>query len=202
MLSINELAANVVLFNMIAFLFQFAFGMSFAVSNLVGNSLGNKKPNIARRFFITSLYTVVGMTVILIILLITLRWYLPYIYTQTEDVVVIVAKTIPWFIIMVFFDYFQAVASGSVRAIGYQKYGSIVSLIGYWVLSIPGAYIFAFVLDLRIVGIWLGVPIGTFIASLSYSIILFTVDWEKLAKDTSARIEKAKSKLKRPLLKK
>jgi MATE family multidrug resistance protein len=199
MLSINELAANVVLFNLVAFLFQFAFGMSFAVSNLVGNSLGQDKPKKARKYFVTSLMAIVGMTVILMVLLLCLRWYIPLIYTQQEEVVALCAETIPYFIIMIFFDYFQSVASGSVRAIGYQKYGSIVSLIGYWFLSIPAAYLFAFTLDLRLIGIWLGVPIGTLVASFSYAIILFSIDWEKVALECNDRL---KESLREPLLEK
>ena len=55
MLSVNELAANVVLFNLIGFLFQIPLGMSFAMSNLVGNSMGEGKPGKARRYFVSSL---------------------------------------------------------------------------------------------------------------------------------------------------
>ena len=58
MLSVNELAANVVLFNLISFLYHNALGMSFAISNLVGNNIGSQKPNTAKRYFITSVFII------------------------------------------------------------------------------------------------------------------------------------------------
>ena len=70
------------------------------------------------------------------------RNYVPYIYTQNEDVASLVTDTVPYFTIMVFFDYTQVVESGSIRAIGYQRYGSIITLIGYWAITMPCAYIY------------------------------------------------------------
>lgn len=73
MLSVNELAANVVLFNMVMFLFQVPLGISCAVSNLVGNSMGDMKPRRAKRYFIASLGLTIVVTIVLISLLISFR---------------------------------------------------------------------------------------------------------------------------------
>ena len=202
MLSIQELAANVVLFNLIGIMFSIPFGMSFAVGALVGNNLGDGKYKTAKKYYILSMLCILILTAVILIFILSFRWYVPYIYTQEEKVVDLVANTIPLFSIMMFFDNIQGVASGTVRAIGYQKYASILTLVGFWMFSVPWAYIFAHILKLRLAGIWLGVPLGTLITSVSYNIICFTRDWKRIAEETKTRINKEKSELEQPLIKK
>lgn len=202
MLSVNELAANVVLFNLISFLYQNALGMSFAISNLVGNNIGGRRPVTARRYFVTSVFIILIFGAGSIAVLNLFRNYVPYIYTQSDDVVPLVSETIPYFSIMVFFDYTQVVESGSIRAIGYQKYGSVITLFGYWAITMPFAYIFAFSFDLRLKGIWLGIPLGVLIASVCFTVILCTANWKKIADEAYERIQEEKSELQVGLLEK
>ena len=202
MLSVNELAANVVLFNLISFLYQNALGMSFAISNLVGNNIGGLKPNTAKRYFKTSVFIILIFGACSISILNLFKNYVPYIYTQSEEVVPLVTQTIPFFSIMVFFDYTQVVESGSIRAIGYQKYGSIITLFGYWAITMPFAYLFTFTFDLRLKGIWLGIPLGVFVASVCFTIILCNANWKKISDDAYQRIQEEKSELQVSLLEK
>lgn len=199
-LSINELAANVILFNLISFLFQIPLGMSFAISNLAGNSMGERRPKRAKKYFISSLYVIFFLIITLDTLLICYRNRIPLIYTQQDEVIQIVSNTLPVFCFMIFFDYIQGSESGSVRAIGYQDYGSIASLVGYWVFALPISYYLAFSFELRLVGIWLGVMVGTMITAISNTILLIAADWEEMADSVYDRIQKEKSELNRPLL--
>lgn len=132
MLSIKELAANVILFNIITFLFMFPMGIANAVCALVGNSLGDEKPRIAKVFRTMALILIEFITAVLIILMIIFRYSIAYIYTDQQEVADLVAQTIPFFALMMFFDNFQGVSRGIVRAIGYQKYGCVTALIGFW----------------------------------------------------------------------
>ena len=176
--------------------------MSFAISNLVGNNIGGLKPNTAKRYFKTSVFIILIFGACSISILNLFKNYVPYIYTQSEEVVPLVTQTIPFFSIMVFFDYTQVVESGSIRAIGYQKYGSIITLFGYWAITMPFAYLFTFTFDLRLKGIWLGIPLGVFVASVCFTIILCNANWKKISDDAYQRIQEEKSELQVSLLEK
>ena len=171
MLSIEELAANVVLFNLIGIMYAIPNGISFALGTLVGNSLGEGKSERSKKYYITSLYFILALTTALVICILSCRWYVPYIYTQEKDVVELVVQTIPLFSVMLFFDNLQAVTSGTVRAIGYQQYASILALVGFWVFSVPGAYILGIIFDLRLTGIWIGIPLGYIFTSIAYNLV-------------------------------
>ena len=193
MLSVNELAANILLLNLIGSMFQIPLGMSFSISNLVGNSLGEGKPRKARKYFIASLLVTIAILIVQSILLLTLRDYVPMLYTKHEDVINFVVHTIPVFSALVIFDFIQTVEAGSVRAIGYQTYGSWVSFISYWIISLPVSYFLAFNFELRLTGIWLGVVFGNMFATVTYLCILLYADWHKLAESIHLRIQKEKS---------
>ncbi|CAI2385954.1 unnamed protein product [Moneuplotes crassus] len=160
-LEVNELAVNVVLFNTLAVLFVIPNGISFTISALVGNSMGKGNPPKEKCHYLTAIH---------LALVIFLREDIAFIYTQEPNVVKLVVSNLPYFSLMMFFDDLQAVTSGTVRAIGYQDYGSWLALVGFWVFSAPLAYIFSHVVGLRLVGIWLGVPVGTLFFTISYNL--------------------------------
>lgn len=200
MLSVEELAANIVLLNLCIFLFQVPEGIGFVVSNLVGNSLGEMNAKKARKYVIASLGVILSATFILIILLLNLKNYVSMIFTEEQKVVDLISSTIPVFTLWVFFDYTQCVECGSLRAMGYQLYGSYASLVGYWIINLPVAYLFAFYFEYRLIGIWIGVQTGTVFTWISYTILIFRTNWDKLVQEINERIEEDKNELEVNLL--
>lgn len=199
--SVEDLAANIILCNFLGFLFNFSLGMSYVVGNLVGNSLGEMKPNQAKKYFYTSIVIITQIAAIALIFINLYRDQIPLIYTQQSQVVECIENVFPVFTITIFFDLFQGVESGSLRAIGYQGHGFVICLIGYWLITIPCAYIFSIPLGLKLTGIWLGVPIGSFITCVLYGYILLKTDWRQIAQETERRIRSEKTELEVPLTK-
>ncbi len=68
-----------------------------------------------------------------------------------------------------FSDGAQAVALGILRGVTDVRYPTIVTLIAYWVIGLPLAYVFTFVWGMDVQGIWYGLTIG-----LTVSAILLT----------------------------
>lgn len=192
-LSPEQLAANVVLLNFIGLLFNFSLGMSFAVCSLVGNSMGELKPVTAKRYYFMSVLGCFILSTVIIVFILTFKSYIPIIYTQQPEVIILVEETLPIFTVMLFFDYLQGVTSGTIRAIGYQDIGTVICLVGYWIISIPISYVLAFPVDLELLGIWLGVPSGTLISSICFSAILLRSDWKSLANQITNRIQEDKA---------
>ena len=157
-------------------LFQIPLGMQFAISNLVGNSLGEMKSNKAKKYAISSIGLIFCFSVVVGISLFYFRNFVPILFTEEADtasyynqsylfkiecIIKIVSDNIPLFTFMVFFDYQQGVMCGIIRAMGKQTVGSILAFICYWVINLSFAYFFAFWLDLRITGIWIGGGLST-----------------------------------------
>ena len=79
-------------------------------------------------------------------------------------------------------------AQGIIKAMGYQKYATYICLVGYWIISIPLAYVFAFTLKIGVRGIWMGSPIGLFCVSSAFLYLIYSADFEELSRKISDRI--------------
>jgi MATE family multidrug resistance protein len=58
------------------------------------------------------------------------------------------------------FDTTQGIQTGIIRGIGKSSYASIGSIIAFYIISLPLAYYFAFVLGVGLKGLWTGMACG------------------------------------------
>jgi len=75
-------------------------------------------------------------------------------------------------LVYIFFDTIHGVQSGIIRGLGRQSYGSIYTMICYYVLGLPIAAVFAFKLDMSIKGLWLGMTLGCIILDAGFWAII------------------------------
>jgi MATE family multidrug resistance protein len=69
LIGVNELAAEVVIINMVTFIFMLPLGISYSASALTGNYLGEGKIDLAKRFAsLTILFDMVCTTIIVILM--------------------------------------------------------------------------------------------------------------------------------------
>jgi MATE family multidrug resistance protein len=159
-ISVDATAAQVILLNLDTTLFMLPLGFAYAGSTLVGNAVGEDNIHKAKRFafVIAILCSSVNLCVILFVLLI--RHQIAEIYTSEKVLEGIVADNMKYMCLTMFFDGFQGGMAGSIRAIGKQIYASVSNFIAYYIIALPCCYIFTFVFDMHLKGLWLGVPIG------------------------------------------
>jgi MATE family multidrug resistance protein len=62
-------------------------------------------------------------------------------------------------------DGVQAGAMNLLRGIMDVKWSSIISVISYWVVSLPASYILGIILDGKVFGVWTGFTLGLFVAA-------------------------------------
>ena len=84
-------------------------------------------------------------------------------FTNEPHIVEIMYDLIPVYALIIICDYIQGVQGGIIRGMGYQKFASYIITFSYWFAAIPSAYLLAFKLNFRIVGVWLGLPVGSVI---------------------------------------
>ncbi|CAI2367045.1 unnamed protein product [Moneuplotes crassus] len=180
-LSETELAANVALLNLNYIVYNLPLGMSYAICSMVGNSLGSNLPQRALRYVKTSMIIALVICIMTIITFLTFKVQFSTIFTTESKVVEIMLQLIPVYCLLIICDYIQGVQGGIIRGMGYQSIATVIVIISYWLVAIPVSYIFAFILDYRIIGIWLGLPAGSLLICSSFSAIIYFTNWEKLA---------------------
>ncbi|KAL6973605.1 Protein DETOXIFICATION 16, partial [Sarracenia purpurea var. burkii] len=134
--------------NTAATVWMISYGLSNAVSTRVSNELGAGHPQAAR----LALCVVLGMGITVGILvgaiLISIRNFWGYAYSNETEVVRYIANMMPIIAISSFLDGLQSVLSGTVRGCGWQKIGAFVNLGSYYLVGIPSAILLGFVLHI------------------------------------------------------
>lgn len=69
LLGVNELAAEVVIINMVSFIFMLPLGISYSASALTGNFLGEGKIDLAKRFAKLTIYLDIILTSIIVLII-------------------------------------------------------------------------------------------------------------------------------------
>lgn len=98
-----------------------------------------------------------------LIILSSLRYRLPLLFTDDEEVIEMVATTVPILAAMQIFDGLTAVSQGLLRGIGWQEFGGYVNLAAYYLVALPISFGTAFGLGWELKGLWTGVTVGLFL---------------------------------------
>lgn len=98
-----------------------------------------------------------------LVLLSTLRFHIPRLFTADPDVIALVAQVLPLCAVMQVFDGTAAVAHGMLRGIGRQSFGGYANLLTYYTIGLPISIGTAFGLGWKLEGLWTGVTLGLFL---------------------------------------
>lgn len=94
------------------------------------------------------------------ILLSSLRNYIPQLFTNDQDVIDLVAQVLPICAAFQLFDALAALCNGLLRGLGQQEVGGYVNLFCYYVVAMPISFGTAFYADWELEGLWTGVAIA------------------------------------------
>ena len=67
---------------------------------------------------------------------------------------------------------------GILTGVGQQRLAAVINAIGYYVIGIPFMYILAFNFELGVLGIWLAILLGNFVALTLLLISFHRIEWE------------------------
>lgn len=144
------------------------YGMAAAVAVKVSNYNGSgDTPNIRRAasagFKIILVMAVIASTTVYLI-----RNHIGHMFTDNEEVALLVAQLILPFMLYQFGDGLQCNYSNALRGIADVKPVMQYAFISYIIVLLPLGYIFAFVMDWGLTGIWLSFPFGLTLAGLLF----------------------------------
>jgi hypothetical protein len=70
-----------------------------------------------------------------------------------------------------------------------QKYTAIFSFIGFYLLALPLAYIFMYIIHMDIYGFWLGIIIAEVTTNTMLFVLVWRFDWDACSKAATDRIQ-------------
>ena len=162
------LAAHQIMCTVSLLTFMIYYGMGSAIAVRVSNFKGQNDTVNERRSANAGFHLIMLMAVILCTIIFMLRNYIAGWFTSGDEVHYLVGLLILPFLLYQFGDALQIAFANALRGIADVKPMMWIAFIAYFLISIPLSYVFGFVLDWKIVGVWMGFPIGLTIACVLF----------------------------------
>lgn len=164
----KALAANQIVLSVMSFMFMVTSGMAGAVTILVSHESGKHN----RREILGYSKSALQMSAVFMfcaaLIFIFVGEYIAMAFIDDAEVIVLAGKI---FLVAAMFeisDGIQVTALGALRGLTDVTKPMIYAIIAYLVINIPLAYVFGFILDWGVQGVWLG-----FFCGLTTAAILF-----------------------------
>ena len=158
-------AAHQIAINLASITFLICTGLAMATTIRVGNQLGLQDMPAVRRVGISAMIQVTIFMVVCVLGFIFLRYYLPSLYIDNEEVIGISALLLIYAAIFQIPDGIQVVALGSLRGLQDVNIPTIITFFSYYIIGIPISAMAAFYWGMGPAGIWLGLVTGLTISA-------------------------------------
>lgn len=186
-ISTTHLAAQSVLSTLTAITYQIPFPVSIAAStriaNLIGATLSDAAKTASKVAFVASV--IIG--VLNVVILSSLRNYIPQLFTNDAEVVEVVAGVLPLCAAFQLFDAVAACCSGVLRGIGRQEIGGYVNLICYYVIGLPISFATGFGLGWGLYGLWAGPALALGIVAAVEGVFIRKTKFEDAVEEARKR---------------
>lgn len=156
----THLAAQSVLATITSLTWQIPFPISIAASTRIANFIGATLADAAKTNAKVAAFAAGAVGIFNVVLLSSLRNYIPQLFTSDPDVIALVAGVLPLCAAFQFFDAVVATLNGILRGLGRQAVGGWVQLFCYYVIGMPVAMTTAFKLHWELYGLWSGVALA------------------------------------------
>jgi multidrug resistance protein, MATE family len=90
------------------------------------------------------------------LLFLLLHKVLPFIFTDEPDITRLAGSLLIIAAMFQVFDGLQVTVIGILRGLKDVKIPTLITLVGYWLIALPLAYLFAFKAGLKTIGVWFG----------------------------------------------
>jgi putative MATE family efflux protein len=152
--------------NLIFFILP-AYGMSNAAATLVGQNLGAKQIDRAEKSVMLIMkYNVIFMAFVTLLFFFFAENIIR-IFTQDEKVIEFAVLSMQWMSAGYVFYGISMVMIQALNGAGDTKTPTAISIVCFWCIQIPLAYILSKVVDLKATGVFIAVPIAETLIALS-----------------------------------
>jgi MATE family multidrug resistance protein len=169
-LGTNQQAAHQIAINLASISFMAALGISGAGSIRVGNAVGGQNISEVRKAGFTASLLGASSMALAGIIFIIFRNSLPTFYIDDSVVISISSSLLIIAALFQISDGTQAVGIGILRGLTDVKIPTAITFVAYWIVGLPTGYLFGFILDMGVQGVWMGLLLG-----LTTSAVLLTL---------------------------
>ena len=156
----TALAAHQIMITVSQLGFMVYYGMGAAVAVKVSNYNGAGDTANIRRVASSGFHLIAMLGVITSVIVFVLRNHIGIVFNDEAAVVMMVAQLTTPFILYQIGDGMQCNYANALRGITDVKPMMLFAFIAYFVISLPAGYIFGFVLDYGLPGVWMSFPFG------------------------------------------
>ena len=167
------LAANQVVGSIAAVLYMLPLGMAAAVGIRIGQAVGAGETARVRAIGLGALGTVMAWMTAITVLILLLRTDISQAFSDDPEVVAIASLMFLTMAFMQIVDGVQSTSVGALRGLIDNRVPTVISLIAYWLIALPFAYLFGFWLDLGPSGVWIGYGLGLLTAAVALLLRFF-----------------------------
>ena len=165
-ISAEALAAHNIALNLAAISYMAATGLAAASTIRIGNQMGLKDRTNLRIAGFSSFGLVIVFMGSCGLLFIAFRNQLPALYIENEAVQQMASVLLVIAAAFQISDGVQAVGLGVLRGLQDVKIPTFITFVSYWLIAIPTGYVFAFVLDWGVNGVWYALSLGLTLAGI------------------------------------
>lgn len=182
----DAIGSHQIALNLAALAFMVPLGISQGAATRVGNLIGTGDLLGMRRAVKAALLLGASVMVVPMTAFIALRSGLPRLYSEDPAVLAMAAQLLPVAAAFQLSDGTQVVAGGVLRGMGRPDAAAIMSLIGYYAIALPLAYVVGFVWNKGLIGIWAALAVGLFTVAAALLLLVLRESGQSL---TSLQLE-------------
>uniref|UniRef100_H3C301 Uncharacterized protein n=1 Tax=Tetraodon nigroviridis TaxID=99883 RepID=H3C301_TETNG len=192
-----ELGAQTIVYQLETIAVVFPVGISIAGNVRVGNSLGAKNTEQAKLSAKSAMLCAVSVSICPATFFGALKDYIPYVFTNDEQIRKRVADLACLYIP---FSIFEAITvsdqstlslGGIIRGTGRQKIGAICNILGFYGVGLPVGVSLMFAAKLKITGLWIGLLTCIFLQTSFLTVYLSRLNWKKVTEEAQIRVGNA-----------
>lgn len=169
-ISKEALAAHQIANQIADMTFMLALGIGSATTIRVSHQLGEGNIHGVRMASNASVHLVLLMNTIGATLMISLRNYIPMLFTEDKEVIAIASQLIVLAGLFQYADGLQAVGAAMLRGITDVKVPMVIAFVSYILIGLSVGLLCAFPLKLGAAGIWIGFIFALAIAAICFHI--------------------------------
>ena len=171
----NPQAANQIALNLSSMTFMVGIGLSVAAMVRVGNQKGLLDFVSLRRIAYSILFLTLLIEIVFASFFLIFKEWLPTLYlnnnvlmniNDNSEVVLIASKLLLVAAFFQIFDGLQVVILGALRGLQDVKIPALITFVSYWIIGFPVSYYLGLYTSFESTGIWIGLFIGLFSASI------------------------------------